>query len=278
MSEQHQMVNLSVEETSGVDHPAHLHEGWVILKAADETSVTETIAALMSTEQREGQMTTESTDATVDASTDELAKAQEQIETLNATLAEKDEQIAGMLAKSEDESEEEEAEAEEAEEAEAETEEMTEEALVKSMPEPVREMLEKARNAEAEAREELRKERDAQADREFVAKAGAWKSLSLDAEEFGPMLRQVHDMNETLADIIAKAMDAANAQAESGAIFDEIGKPAPVARGADAYGHVQSLAKAAVEAGEFATVEQAVSQLVAADPSLYEQYLNEMRS
>lgn len=28
------MVNLSIEETSGVDHPAHLHEGWLVMKAA----------------------------------------------------------------------------------------------------------------------------------------------------------------------------------------------------------------------------------------------------
>ena len=33
------MVNLSIEETSGVDHPAHLHEGWLVMKAASEDAV-----------------------------------------------------------------------------------------------------------------------------------------------------------------------------------------------------------------------------------------------
>jgi vacuolar-type H+-ATPase subunit I/STV1 len=33
------MVNLSIEETSGVDHPAHLHEGWLVMKAADSDDV-----------------------------------------------------------------------------------------------------------------------------------------------------------------------------------------------------------------------------------------------
>lgn len=33
------MVNLSIEETSGVDHPAHLHEGWLVMKAASSDAV-----------------------------------------------------------------------------------------------------------------------------------------------------------------------------------------------------------------------------------------------
>jgi hypothetical protein len=33
------MVNLSIEETSGVDHPAHLHEGWLVMKAASSDDV-----------------------------------------------------------------------------------------------------------------------------------------------------------------------------------------------------------------------------------------------
>ena len=33
------MVNLSIEETSGVDHPAHLQEGWLVMKAVDGDDV-----------------------------------------------------------------------------------------------------------------------------------------------------------------------------------------------------------------------------------------------
>ena len=39
MANQRKMVNLSIEETSGVDHPAHLHEGWLVIKSADESEV-----------------------------------------------------------------------------------------------------------------------------------------------------------------------------------------------------------------------------------------------
>ena len=39
MAKARKMVNLSIEETSGVDHPAHLTEGWLVMKSADESDV-----------------------------------------------------------------------------------------------------------------------------------------------------------------------------------------------------------------------------------------------
>ena len=27
------LTELTIKETSGVDHPAHLHEGWLVMKA-----------------------------------------------------------------------------------------------------------------------------------------------------------------------------------------------------------------------------------------------------
>lgn len=35
------LADLSVVETSGVDHPAHLHEGWLVLKSTAETNTIE---------------------------------------------------------------------------------------------------------------------------------------------------------------------------------------------------------------------------------------------
>lgn len=40
------MVNLAIEETSGVDHPAHLHEGWLVMKAADPQDVEKAMKAM----------------------------------------------------------------------------------------------------------------------------------------------------------------------------------------------------------------------------------------
>lgn len=248
------MVNLSVEETSGVDHPAHLVEGWVIVKAADRSGVEAAINALAEEAGAQEVVVDDQIEIPeVDTTADELAKANERIAELEAALADATAIVVDEVV------------------------EDSEEALIKSAPAAVREMLEKAR-AEAEAvREELQKERDAARDREFVAKAKDWEHLSISAEEVGPMLRRLFDADPALGEMIEKALAAANAQAESGAIFEEIGKSAPVIEGADAYGKVRNLAKAAVEAGEFATVEQAIAGLIAKNPALYNDYLAERR-
>ena len=35
MAESTKLIDLDINETSGVDHPAHLHEGWVVMKSED---------------------------------------------------------------------------------------------------------------------------------------------------------------------------------------------------------------------------------------------------
>ena len=146
--------------------------------------------------------------------------------------------------------------------------------LMKSVPEPVRQMLAKAQGEADAAREELRKEREIQRDREYVAKAAGWSNLQIDATEFGIALRKVADINSDIASVIERAFDAVNEQQEAAAIFSELGKSTTTTTG-NTYGKVESLAKAAVANGEYKTVEQAISALVAANPSLYNEYLSE---
>ena len=165
-------------------------------------------------------------------------------------------------------------EAAEDKEEEEEDEEMTYKALVKSLPEPVRLMLKKAEDAEKKATEELRKEREARRDEEFVNKAAGWSHITVDASEFGPALRRLTDIDANLAEQVEKAMDAVNAQAESASIFTEIGRGGRPQEN-DAYGKVQALAKAAHQAGEFSTVEQAVAGIINKNPDLYAAYRNE---
>lgn len=262
------MVNLSVEETSGVDHPAHLAEGWVILKQASRGDVTAAIVSALTAEEAHVTDTetieteVEKADETV-AETETAAPAETETETVEVDeLAKAHERIAELEAQLATLTPTVEVEAED-----------TEDALLKAAPAAVVEMLQKARDEADAVRAELRKERDAARDREFIAKARGWQHLSLDADAFGPMLRQLTDLAPEVAEIVGKALDGANAQAESGAIFEEIGKPAPVAAGGSAYDRITSLAKSAVDAGEYRTIEQAVAGLVAKNPDLYHDYL-----
>jgi len=228
------MVKLKVSETSGVDHPAHLEEGWIVIKS------------------KEPQMPNEAGD-----DTDFAAVLTQTQADLVAMTAERDAALAknADLVKAQ-------APADDAE------------AFEKSMPEPVRALLKAARDETAEARNELRKANELRKDREFVAKASAWDNLPFSPEDIGPALRQLDDADPVLADTVIKALSSANAQAEAANIFAELGTGTRPDSG-DAMARLTKMAKAAVEAGDAATPQQAISDLVAKHPDLYDAYRQE---
>lgn len=245
------MVALKVLETSGVDHPAHLEEGWIVMKSASAT------------------------EATVSEEVETMDEALEQayierVVELEKAVAERDERIAAL------EKAEVEVEMDEEDDEEEMDEEETMKSVLKSLPEPVREMLEKAQGEAAVAREELRKEREERRNEEYVAKAAGWSHLTIDPKEIGPALARLTDIDANLSQQVEKALAAANAQAESASIFDEIGR---AGRPDDnsAYAKVETLAKAAVASGEFNTLEQAIAGIVVKNPDLYAAYRAESR-
>ena len=85
--ERRKMVNLLVAETSGVDHPAHLREGWIVMKTATEVAqllednVPETAEATAAEEQDAAQP-----DEAADPAA-QLAAAEARIAELEALLA-----------------------------------------------------------------------------------------------------------------------------------------------------------------------------------------------
>lgn len=239
------MVALKVLETSGVDHPAHLEEGWIVMKSATkEANVSEEVLMDPSLEEAYIERVVELEKA--------LEASHAQIEQLQKAAVE--------------------VEIEDGEEEEMDD----EEDMMKSLPQPVREMLEKAANEANYAKEELRKEREARRDEEFVQKAAAWQHLTVDAKDLGPALRRLTDIDANLASQVEKALSAANAQSESASIFDEIGRGSRPDDGS-AYAKVESMAKAAVNSGDFKTMEQAVASIVTKNPDLYAAYRAEQR-
>jgi hypothetical protein len=135
----------------------------------------------------------------------------------------------------------------------------------------------KARNEAFVAQEELRKEREVRLDAHAIAKSmDNYGNLAIDHEEFGPALRRLEELDSTVVEIIAKALQSANAQAESANIFAEIGSSyMPTTAGS--FQKIESLAKSAVTKGEYKTVEQAIAGLIETNPSLYAEYIAETR-
>jgi hypothetical protein len=249
------MANLVIEETSGVDHPAHLHEGWLVMKSADESEVQRVLDETLTEEDSiMEETTTAATDAQVEKAEMTLEDAMKKIAELEGKLSEKE------MAKEEEKSESDKTE--------------DEMEYMKSAPESVVKMIEDFKKQAETATEELRKEREAKADAEAIEKAKGFSHLNLEAEKVGPALRRLSTVDADLAKSVEEILASVNAQAESANIFAEIGKSADLTTG-DAYGRLTALAKSAVEEGNAKSFEQAFANAASSNPELYVQYRNE---
>lgn len=263
------MTDLVIEETSGVDHPAHLHEGWLVIKASQAETVADVMAVLPETvgERMTDETTAEVVNAAEEDSADkmenmepEAKQMEEELAMAQARIAELESRIAELEGQDEQEPMEEAAD-----------DIVT---LAKSAPEPLRKALEDMQKAKEEAETALAKEREDRADAEAIVKAReTFSHLSLDAEKVGPALRRLSLIDGDLAKSVEDALIAADAQNESADIFTEVGKG--VAPKGDAIEKMTSLAKAAVAEGKAATVEQALAQVAIENPALYNDYLIE---
>jgi len=286
MAKARKMVGLNIEETSGVDHPAHLHEGWLVIKS-EHSGVDDLLSDLVSqnTESEKVLITegTKETAMTPDENVEVVDKAipakpeedkmsyndaMEKIKMLEEELSKKVKEMDKMMAEMKKKPAEKSVE-------------IDTDALVKEAPEPLRKMLEDLEKSasDAKARAEvaesvLKAERDARANEVAVAKAKEWTHLAIDAEKVGPALASLAEVNADLAKALEDVLTSVNAQAESANIFAEIGKSASPTSG-DAYTQLTSMAKAAVESTKGITFEQAFAGAVNSNPDLYNQYLNE---
>lgn len=277
------MVNLSIEETSGVDHPAHLHEGWLVVKSADVSTVNTLLDTLTSNLKKEDDMSEiKATSERLTEALDALAKAEERIEELEtaveAPVADAEATEESTDAPSEDAPAEEAAPEEEAAPAES----ADEDDILKSAPEAVIKMVEAVRAEKATAvakaaaaEEALRKERDERADAEAVAKAREqFGSLAIDAEKVAPALRRLAAIDADLAKSLENALTVANGQMESANIFAEIGKAKSGTSGT-AWEQIEAIAKSKFEGGLNNTLETAMADALAENPALYNEYLSE---
>ena len=285
MPKARKMVSLNIEETSGVDHPAHLQEGWLVIKSKD-TDVSDLLSDLVKNENtssdRLNQDGTEEEpmpqdEATVETTEvvekDALADAQAKIKELEMKLGETMKELDKMYAMEDKKKK-----------SMYEDEKMKKsddiEDVIKSAPEAVQAVVAEMRKAadEATARataaeEVLLKEREDRADAEAVAKAKAWGHLPIEAEKIGPALRRLAGIDADLAKSVEEMLNAVEAQAESANIFAEIGKSATPTNGS-AYEQLTSMAKAVAETSGV-TFEQAFADAVSKNTDLYSQYLNE---
>jgi DNA repair exonuclease SbcCD ATPase subunit len=295
MPKARKMVSLNIEEASGVDHPAHLHEGWLVIKSDNLTSMEDLLSDLNKEENKPDeslfQKGTEEEPMAQDENTDVIDKAKVTTDEDTEKAMHEDEgkkkmSYNDMMKKIKELEEELDKANKKLEKMKVKDDEMKKEeqditSLIKEAPEPIRKALEEmeksasdAKKRVAEIEEVLKAERTARADEEAIEKAKAWSYLGLEADKVGPALRKLAEVDSDLAKSVEEALSSVNAQAESANIFAEIGKSGNPASG-NAYDQLTSMAKSATESKKGVTFEQAFSEAVLANPDLYKQYLSE---
>jgi len=281
MAKATKMVRLAVDETSGVDHPAHLSEGWLVMKSANAEEIEAVIDSITETTiTKEDSVSDESTVVTedavvVEAPAAEATPTESPAEDQDAIIAGLEEELAKAKAAKAD------AMAQMPDESDADYAKRMKEMKMSKKPAFMEKSLESVEKAVAvekaradEAIALLQKERDERADADSITKAKNWNNLPLEAEKVGPALRRLSLIDEDLAKSIEGILSAVNEQAKTSNLFAEIGKSVD-SSAVDAYDRLTALAKAAVESGVAPSFEVAMADAALANTDLYKQYLTE---
>lgn len=262
MTQTRKMVNLNIAETSGVDHPAHQHEGWIVMKSAPA----ETVGSLFgSLNKQEEAPVAEKTEA------EQLAEANARIAELEAAAAApsgtQEPAAAGDGTNPAPSA---------TEPAEASGEDALEKALTK-MPEAIRKAFSAQAAALATATETIAKERDARLDSEAIVKSkGLFKAIAIDHDTVAPALRRVALVDADLAKSIETALSAADAQLASGtSLTKEVGKGGTGEGGDTALESINKAAAALREEDPKLTEPQAFVKALTANPELHAAYIAE---
>lgn len=267
---QRKMVNIDISETSGVDHPAHLQEGWMVRKSVDADTVNK-LFGLPDAEKEGATMPAQEenvkpeAEVTPDAETKEAAEKAAapgeatKDDVINALKAEIKE-LKSKVGKSADQEED--------------GENLIEKAA--GLPDAVKEFMAKQKEDLAKAREEVAKERDARLDADAITKSREiFKSLGVNHEEVAPALRRLALTDESVAKSVETVLKAAEAQLQEAGIFKEAGKSQVDGAGTDAMETLTKAAEKLMADGITKDRSIAMTKALEANPELYTQYLNE---
>ena len=235
MAKTKKLVDLEIEETSGVDHPAHLYEGWLVRK--DSAAVLD--EAL--TEVRDIEHDTDQGVENVDLTPTMDAPAEDVIVEEAAPAIE-----PAPVLKHDD---------------------GTSESVTKELAD-----LRKAFDDVTAEAASLREEREMEKATERVSQ---WRILpGVVAADFAPVLRSLRGADPEATAIVEEILDGcAEALAEAG-VLKELGTDLDDSS-TDAYNQIEALAKSAVEAGRAKSQPEAIALVAVENPDLYDRYRTE---
>ena len=230
------LTELTIKETSGVDHPAHLHEGWMVMKSEED----------------------------LDTSLDQVINpdSQENTVELNATP-----EVEDVI--------EEATEVEPAPEMETEATPVAasvdgpDETEVQKELTDLRKELDLAKEAHRALAEERELEKAATAAHQWAILPG------LNPVDFAKVLVRLRAADQEVAKEIEAILSASSVALSEAGVFPELGAAGDEDGAMAAFGRIEKAAQALVDSGEVTSLAKGITLVAERNPSLYNDYINE---
>lgn len=278
------LVNLDVEETSGVDRAAHLHDGFLVMKNASVANrVKSQLLEALGKSKEDNLTNQEQIDLAV---AKEVGEYEEKVASLEAALSAAQAQAADLAAKLEEIASMQEGEPVEAgykkdeDEIEMAMNDMPDEMKksIRALPKEQAAIFAKAFKAQrdevAKATDEIRKERDIRLDAEAITKSKeSFAHVGIDHSVVAPALRRLALTDESLAKAVDGVLAAAESQMSESGLLKEMGTVSTSSP--SVIDEATALAKSLVESGSAKTIELGIEKVLDSNPELAKRYFME---
>ena len=229
------LTELTIKETSGVDHPAHLHECWLVMKAEDLDNTLDQIIEPDSQENTVELNATPEVEDVIEEAT-EVEAAPEMVTEATPVAASVDGPDETEVQK-----------------------EITD----------LRKELDLAKEAHRALVEERELEKAATSAHQWAILPG------LNPVDFAKVLVRLRAADQEVAKEIEAILSASSVALSEAGVFTELGAEGDEDGAMDAFGRIEKAAQALVDSGEATSLAKGITLVAERNPSLYNDYINE---
>ena len=236
MAKSTKLTELTIKETSGVDHPAHLHEGWMVMKSEEDLDTA--FDQIINPDSQENTVELEATPEVEDV-------IEEATEVDPAPEMETEATPVAASVDGPDQTE------------------------VQKELTDLRKQLDMAKEAHRELVEERELEKATTASHQWAILPG------LNPVDFAKVLVRLRSADQEVAKEIEAILNASSVALSEAGVFTELGAEGDEDGAMDAYGRIEKAAQALVDSGEVTSLAKGITLVAEGDPSLYNDYINE---
>ena len=236
MAKATKLTELTIKETSGVDHPAHLHEGWMVMKSEEDLDTA--FDQIINPDSQENTVELEATPEVEDV-------IEEATEVDPAPEMETEATPVAASVDGPDQTE------------------------VQKELTDLRKQLDMAKEAHRELVEERELEKATTASHQWAILPG------LNPVDFAKVLVRLRSADQEVAKEVEAILSASSVALSEAGVFTELGAEGDDDGAMDAYGRIEKAAQALVDSGEVTSLAKGITLVAERDPSLYNAYINE---